>query len=241
VSCSVELTNLSFKRLDREIFSGINLQVGHKEKIAIIGPNGCGKTSLLECVAGLEKIDGGEIRLFHKHMASMEDYEPIRVKIGYLLQDADNHFLCPIVEDDIAFSLLAAGVDRSEAQERTLAMMRELDIENLRGKVVYHLSGGEKKLAALAGVLIKEPSLLLLDEPTNALDYAYQLRLAEILAKLDKSVIIVSHNQEFIERVVDKIYTLSSGGLTLAANLRLEILHSHGDLPPHTHPHSHLS
>jgi cobalt/nickel transport system ATP-binding protein len=240
VSCSVELTNLSFKRLDREIFSGVNLRVGHKEKIAVIGPNGCGKTSLLECVAGLEKIGGGEIRLFHKRMESMEDYEPIRGEIGYLLQDADNHFLCPIVEDDIAFSLLAAGINRDEARERTFEMMRGLGIESLRGKVVYHLSGGEKKLAALAGVLIKEPRLLLLDEPTNALDYTYQLQLAEILAGLDKSVIIVSHNQEFIERVVNKIYTLSSNGLIPAADLRLEILHSHDDLPPHTHPHQHL-
>ncbi|GHV03515.1 cobalt ABC transporter ATP-binding protein [Campylobacterota bacterium] len=239
MSCSLKLAALSFAYGDREVWSGVDLSVGHKEKVAIIGANGCGKTTILECIAGLAKPLSGQIELFHKPMISRADFEAALRQIGYLLQDADDHFLCPIVEDDVAFSLLANGISRDEAHEKTERILRELGIDALAKKVVYNLSGGEKKLVALAGVLIKEPSLLLLDEPTNALDYSYQLRLAEILSALEQSIVIVSHNQEFIERIVGKIYLLERGVLTLAADLKREILHSHDELPPHTHPHTH--
>ncbi|MDR1977020.1 MAG: energy-coupling factor ABC transporter ATP-binding protein [Campylobacteraceae bacterium] len=237
MSCSVNIKNLSVKVEGRELLKNITLDVSHKEKIAIIGPNGCGKTTLLESIVGLCKVEEGSVELFHQKINSSDDFKSIRHMVGYLLQDSDNQFLAPIVEDDVAFSLLARGVGKEEAREKTQAILSELGISHLAKKVVYHLSGGEKKLAALAGVLITQPKLMLLDEPTSGLDFEVQLRLVEILKKINKSIIIVSHDKEFIESIVHKIYKITPNGLEYTTNPKLT--HTHDGLPPHTHPHEH--
>ena len=234
MSCSVNIKNLSTKRDDVVLYEHVSLDVSHKEKIAIIGPNGCGKTTLLEIIAGLRAPSNGTLELFHQPMCSLEDFKSMRHMIGYLFQDSNDQFLAPIVEDDVAFSLLAAGINKEEARLKTAMILKDLGIEHLAKKVVYHLSGGEKKLVALAGVLITEPKLMLLDEPTNGLDYSMQLRLVEILRKIDKSIIIVSHHQEFIELVVDKIYEITPQGLNCTLNLKHEEDEHH-----HDHPHEH--
>jgi cobalt/nickel transport system ATP-binding protein len=215
------------------------LDISHKEKIAIIGANGCGKTTLLETIIGFCALEKGEIEIFHQRIASREDFKNIRHMVGYLLQDSDNQFLAPIVEDDVAFSLLAQGMDKNEARVKTDMILRDLGISHLAKKIVYHLSGGEKKLVALAGVLITEPKLMLLDEPTSGLDFDMQLKLVEILEKIDKSIIIVSHDKEFVESAVDKIYKISPDGLKQMSDTATEYIHSHDGLPPHTHPHKH--
>jgi len=107
-------------------------------------------------------------------------------------------------------------------------MLKDLGIEHLKEKVVYNLSGGEKKLVALAGVLVTEPKLMLLDEPTNGLDHKMQLKLVDILKNIDKSIIIVSHHREFIDSIVDKVYEIRPDGLVLIANHSTHI-------KPHTH------
>ena len=216
MSCSVDIKNLSLVLDDGKLLSeSITLNVSHKEKIAIIGPNGCGKTTLLEIIAGLKMAQSGTLELFHHTMHKRDDFKPLRHLIGYLFQDSDNQFLAPVVEDDIAFSLLSRGMPKEEARLRVENMLEQLGISHLAQKIVYHLSGGEKKLVALAGVLISEPQLMLLDEPTNGLDEAMQWRLVESLQKINKSMIIVSHHKEFIESVVDSIYELSPRGLNL--------------------------
>ncbi|MDR1461034.1 MAG: energy-coupling factor ABC transporter ATP-binding protein [Campylobacteraceae bacterium] len=239
MSCSLNIKNISMSRDGRELFKNISLSVSHKEKIAIIGPNGCGKTTLLETIIGLYPIREGSIELFHQKINNSNDFKSVRHMVGYLLQDSDNQFLAPIVEDDVAFSLLARGVDKNEAKAKTDAILDSLEISHLAKKVVYHLSGGEKKLVALAGVLITEPKLMLLDEPTSGLDFEMQLKLMEILKKIDKSIIIISHDKEFVESMVDAIYKISSDGLKRMSSFKTEYIHTHDGLPLHTHPHEH--
>ena len=236
MSCSVNIKRLGAKRGDVVLYEDVCLDVSHKEKIAIIGPNGSGKTTLLEMIAGLSAIEKGALELFHQPMNSLDDFKTMRHMIGYLFQDSDNQFLAPVVEDDVAFGLLASGMDVKEAMLKTQMMLQDLGIEHLAKKIVYHLSGGEKKLVALAGVLIMEPKLMLLDEPTNGLDYAMQIRLVEILRKIDKSIIIVSHHQEFIEQVVDKVYEITPTGLVCTLKVSDRVFehehshhHHHGD------------
>lgn len=231
MSCSVNIKNLSSTRNGMVLYENIMLDVSHKEKIAIIGPNGCGKTTLLETIAGLQFAQKGSLELFHQPMKQSSDFSSMRHLIGYLFQDSDNQFLAPIVEDDVAFTLLAQGVGKEEARLKTEMILQDLGIAHLSKKIVYHLSGGEKKLVALAGVLITEPKLMLLDEPTNGLDYAMQIRLVKILESIDKSIIIVSHHKEFIESVVDKIYELTPNGLICTINKK-GVWHTH-----HSHEH----
>lgn len=213
MSCSVTIKNLSASRDGELLYKGITFNVSHKEKIAIIGPNGCGKTTLLDIIAGLQMPSDGTLELFHNLITKPKEYEPFRHMIGYVFQDSDNQFLSPIVKDDIAFSLFAKGMDKEEVKKRVEMVMEDLDITHLKDKIVYNLSGGEKKLVALAGVLVTEPKVMLLDEPTNGLDHSMQIKLMDILKKIDKSIIIVSHHREFVESLVDTIYEITPTGL----------------------------
>lgn len=215
MSCSVTIKNLTIKRDNNILHQNINFNISHKEKIAIIGANGSGKTTLLETIAGLHFPLDGSLELFHKSVTNKKEYEAFRHLVGYLFQNSDEQFLALYVQDDIAFSLLANGVSEEEAKIKTEWIMNELNISHLKDKIVYNLSGGEKKLVALAGVLITEPKIMLLDEPTNDLDENVQNVLKEVLKKIDKSVIIVSHDKSFIEDVVDKIYLLDDNGLNI--------------------------
>jgi cobalt/nickel transport system ATP-binding protein len=237
MSCSLTLSNVTIARGSQTLCSGLTLNLGHKEKIAIVGANGCGKTTLLESIVGLQRARAGTIELFHQPISRSSDFKAIRHDVGYLLQDSDEQFLSPIVEDDVAFGLLSRGVGADEARERTAAMLESLGISHLAKKVVYHLSGGQKKLVALAGVLITEPKLMLLDEPTSGLDPKMQLRLSQILRGIDKSVVIVSHDMDFIDAIVDRTYLITPTGLQCVKGD--EYVHSHDGLGAHAHPHEH--
>lgn len=228
MSCSVTIKKLSYKDGANTLYQNIDLNVTHKEKIAIIGPNGCGKTTLLNIIAGLQEKHSGSLELFHNIIESEKDFKPFRDMIGYLFQNSDNQFLAPIVIDDVAFSLLSGGMNKQEALLKARMMLDDLGITHLKDKIVYNLSGGEKKLVALAGVLVTEPKLMLLDEPTNGLDLNMQLKLVEILKNIDKSIIIVSHNRDFIDSIVDNIYEITPTGLELIAiPLKPKEPHSH--------------
>jgi len=213
MSCSVDLKNVTLEIDKKVLFEKINLNVSHKEKVAIVGPNGCGKTSLLEMLAGLTFPTHGILELFHTPITSKQDYKSLRDMVGYLFQDSNDQFLCPVVKDDIAFSLLSHGMEKNEASKRVDMILNDLGISHLQDKVVYNLSGGEKKLVALAGVLVCEPKLMLLDEPSNALDEKVQKKLVEILQNIDKSIIVVSHQKEFIEQFAQSIYEVKDKSL----------------------------
>ena len=213
MSCSLNLRAVSYENEDKEIFNDISLNLGHEEKIAIIGSNGSGKSTLLKIIAGLIKPSSGYIEVFHEKMNNLKDFSKYRSDIGYLPQDVTNHFLCPTVIEDVIFSLRAKGVSKEEALIQGEEILKELKITHLKDKVIFDLSGGEQKIIALAGLLILKPKILLLDEPTNALDEQSEKRIVEILNSIKKSMIIVSHHRSFINSLVSKVYRLDCGSL----------------------------
>ena len=243
MSCNLKVSNLCAKIGDRVLFERLNLELSHKEKIAIIGPNGCGKTTLLEIIGGLREKDDGEIEIFHHKISNLSEFGKFRREIGFLFQNSFEQFIAPKVFDDVAFGLFARNealqkerknsdneseldkhlrnhhflkreiLSKDEIYEKTLAVLENLGISHLKDKIVFHLSGGEAKLVALAGVLVCEPQILLLDEPTTGLDFDMQKNLAKILKGLNLSQIIVSHDKEFIQSVADKVCYLTQNGL----------------------------
>lgn len=209
MSCSLNLKNISFQ----ELIKDVTLDLGHKEKIAIVGPNGCGKSTLLKIMVGLLEQDRGEVHYFHNHLSSKAAFLAYRHRIGYLFQDVEDQFICPSVIEEVAFNLLNMGKSKEEAYTCALEMLKEFNIDHLKEAVPMHLSGGEKKLVALASILISKPDILILDEPTNHLDAQTEAILKNILQKLDKSIVLVSHDEAFAKEVVHKWYRLE-GGLT---------------------------
>ena len=213
MSCTISLKNVCAKIGERTLFENLNLNATHKDKIALIGPNGCGKSTLLEIMAGLKAPSLGYIELFHHKISNLEEYKPFRRDVGYLFQESNDCFICPSVLDDVIFSLLSRGEDEDGASAKAEEILRELEIWHLKDEIVFNLSGGEKKLVALAGILVAEPKILLLDEPTTALDADMQRRIAAILKSLDVTQIIVSHDKEFISDVASVMYRLTKNGL----------------------------
>jgi cobalt/nickel transport system ATP-binding protein len=214
MSCTLTLKNLGCDAGGKTLFRGISINLTHKDKIAVIGPNGSGKTTLLKTMVGLLKPAEGSIEVFHKPLLNEKDFTEARTHIGYLFQDSDDQIIAPTVLEEVAFGLLNNGTSKKDAIATADAMLDSLGILHLRERITLKLSGGEKKLAALASVLVMEPSILLLDEPSSALDTDAENRIAEILCELDKSMLIVSHNMEFIEKTGAKKMFLHKDGLS---------------------------
>jgi len=213
MSCSINLKEVSYKNGSKQIFENISLNVGHEEKVAIVGANGSGKSSLLKIVAGLIKPCEGEVFLFHTLMKNLKGFRKYRSDLGYLPQEVNDHFLCPTVIEDVMFALRAKGESKEEAHNKAIKILKELGIVHLEERIIYELSGGEQKIVALAGILITQPKILLLDEPTNALDEVAEKKIIEILNGISKSMIIVSHHKTFIHQLTPTIYKLTDKGL----------------------------
>lgn len=171
------------------------------ERVGLRGPNGCGKTTLLGLVVGLLRPSAGHIQVLGRTCQAERDFVEIRGRVGLLFQDADDQLFCPTVAEDVAFGPLNLGIPRHEVGgivHRTLELLGLIGYEN---RIVYHLSGGEKRLVALATVLAMEPEVLLLDEPTAGLDEKAARRVTEILASLPQAMVLVSHDRPFLLQI----------------------------------------
>lgn len=210
MSCSLSALKICAKVAGRELFRDFDLNIAHKEKKALLAPNGRGKSTLLMILAGLIPAHSGQIFLFHDEMKSLSDFDKYRRDIGFLFQDSNEQFVRASVLDDVAFGLLSFGLcaSKDEAETRAVKMLESLGISHLKDKICFQLSGGEKKLVALAGVLITEPKIVFLDEPTAGLDESGCARLAEILNSIDASMLIASHDKEFISKITNNICEL---------------------------------
>ena len=218
MSCSLNLRAVSYEYEDKKLFENILLNVGHEEKVAIVGANGVGKSTLLKIIAGVETPSSGYIEIFHNKIESLKDFKKYRSDIGYLPQDVSNHFLCPTVVEDVMFALRAKGISKNEAHNEAIKILESLDIKHLENRIIHELSGGEQKIVALAGILITKPKIILLDEPTNALDEESEDKICNILNKIKKSMVIVSHHKTFIEKLAPTIYKLDDKGLNKLNN-----------------------
>ena len=167
--------------LAQPILHDLDLSVHCGERIGIHGANGAGKTSLLLLMVGLLCAQTGSIEAFGAVRRRERDFLDVRRRAGLLFQDADDQLFCPTVLEDVCFGPLNLGRDRAQARaigERTLAA---LGLTGMEERITHRLSGGEKRLVSLAGVLAMEPDVLLLDEPTSGLDERATERLVATL------------------------------------------------------------
>ena len=220
---------------------------------AIMGSNGCGKTTLLHLLSGLLFPGCGTILFKNQPItelalkdATFNQY--FRESLGYVFQNPDAQLFCPTVLDELLFGPLQMGKDRQAAMERANAVMEMLNISNLRDRTTYMLSGGEKKRVAIGAVLTTNPDVLLIDEPMAALDPKTRSFLIELLIKLNeagKTIIMATHHLELIDHLQPRVavlsedHTLEKVGsaeeilldteLMVRTNLISEHWHKHGD------------
>lgn len=183
------------------------------ERVTLEGANGAGKTSLLLVMLGLLKPSCGEIFAFGRIRRSQQDFREVRTRAGLVFQDPDDQLFCPTVGEDVAFGPRNLGVSAEEARTTALRSLQSLAISDLHDRITYKLSGGEKRLVALAGVLAMRPDVLLLDEPTSALDDTSRERLLGILERLPQAMVVVSHDQDVRARLATRRVRLENGCL----------------------------
>lgn len=236
----IKLTNVcfSYEGCARKVLNHLDLHIMDNDKIGMIAPNGCGKTTLLHTIMGLCKPASGSIEIFGKQRIHEKDFIPVRSKIGLLFQNSDDQLFCPTVLDDVAFGPLNLGRHPAEAVSIAKDMLEKLGVRELDQRITHRLSGGQKRLVALAAVLAMEPAVLLLDEPTAGLDHGVQKKLINILNNLDISCFIVSHEFDFIRSTTDKIFSMENGRVLTQDDIHIhrhEHIHKHGN-HPHSHP-----
>ena len=215
---------------ERPVLHGVDLNLEAGERVALIGPNGAGKTTLLHLLVGLARPRAGEVRAFGRTRRNEADFREVRARVGLLFQDSDDQLFCPTVLEDVAFGPLNLGRSSAQARADALQTLDTLGLAGLAQRVTHRLSGGEKRLVALATILAMHPAILLLDEPTNGLDEATQERLLDHLAGLPQAMLIVSHDRRVLERLASRALVFADGRLAAGT------LHRH----PHTHQHAHL-
>ncbi|MBF0554793.1 MAG: ABC transporter ATP-binding protein [Nitrospirae bacterium] len=199
--------------------NGVSLSIGRGQRIAVIGANGSGKSSLLQVLAGLMFPQSGEVffegvPFTEKSFKNAEFLRRFRTAVGYVFQDSDVQLFCPTVYDELVFGPLQIGMDEGEASGRAVEIMRMLDIEALRDRPPYMLSGGEKKKAAIGSVLTMNPEAILLDEPTSGLDPRTQAFLVELLFALNdagKTIVLSTHDLALVEELQGETVVLSEG------------------------------
>lgn len=187
----------------------IDLLIQNEETVALIGANGAGKTSLLLSLVGvipsLGEIIVDEIKL-DKHTLG-----EIRRRVGVVFQNPDNQLFMPTIYDDVAFGLRNYGLPENEIEAKVDHYLKELGILHLKNRSPMKLSGGEKRIAAIATVLAMEPSVMLFDEPTAFLDPKARRNLINVLNRLPHTKLIASHDLSFVAEVCNRAIVLKKG------------------------------
>jgi len=199
----VEVRGLNYRYEDGTIaLRGVDFRLNAGESVALLGPNGSGKTTFILHLNGLLWGDGDVVvcglRL-DKSSAPM-----VRRKMGMVFQDSETQLFMPTVIDDVSFGPLNAGVDAHQAAERALAALERVGMSAAAARAPYHLSAGEKKRVAIAGVLAMEPEILVLDEPTTFLDPPAQRELQSLLSGLPQAKLVVTHDLRFADALCSR-------------------------------------
>ncbi|MDR2210918.1 MAG: energy-coupling factor ABC transporter ATP-binding protein [Spirochaetaceae bacterium] len=180
------------------------------ERIALAGANGAGKSTLLLTLAGMLLPAEGSLSVGGVPVCQSRIGE-LRKKTGLLFQNPEDQLFMPTVEEDLCFGPRNYGMDEETLEEKLDALLQNLGMAGLRERSIHHLSGGEKRLAALAGILIMEPDLLLLDEPGSFLDPAARRKLIRILSDLKTAMIIATHDFDLARRLCTRTLILKVG------------------------------
>ncbi len=193
---------------------GINFIAPRNARIAVIGSNGAGKSTLFKHFNGIFKPTSGQV-LIRGEPITKQNIREVRKFVGIVFQNADDQIFSPTVEQDVAFGPTNLGLDEETIHHRVHEALKIVGIEDLAERVPHHLSGGEKKRVAIAGVIAMEPEVLVLDEPTAGLDPQGVHDLIRFINSLSKTygitVVFSTHDVSLVAEVADYIYVMNKG------------------------------
>ena len=183
-------------------------------RIAIIGPNGAGKSTLFKHFNGVLKPTSGKV-LIRGEPITKENIREVRRTIGLVFQNPDDQIFSPTVEQDVAFGPANMGLDDETVKHRVSESLRIVGLSDYRTRVPHHLSGGEKKRVAIAGIIAMEPQVLVLDEPTAGLDPQGVMEIIRFIhdftVKYGMTVIFSTHDISLVAELAEYIYVMNNG------------------------------
>lgn len=215
---AIEISNLnvSYTNSQTPIIRDYSLSVKSGEIVAIMGKNGCGKSTLAKTICALIKYDSGSIcvnGIKISEKTSKSQMREIRKNIGYVMQLPEQQLFAQTVFEDVAYGPKNFGLEGRELHSRVLNALKSLHIEHLAQKSPFELSGGQQRLAAIAGILACNPKILVLDEPTAGLDFEYAKIVLKILSDLHNkgvTIIVITHDLNEAKALGARIVALDS-------------------------------
>ena len=202
----LELRNISKGFGDKKILSNFNVTIREKEILAIVGPSGGGKTTLLRMLAGLETIDSGEI-YYNGNLVPLDELEK-RPLLGFVFQDFQLFPHLSVLDNLTLSPVKMMGMSKEEAEEKARKLLLRLGLAEHSAVYPYSLSGGQKQRVALARAMMIDPEIIGYDEPTSALDPALRLEVEKLILQnreLGMTQIVVTHDLQFAENIADQL------------------------------------
>ena len=212
----IEIKGLNYSWPDGEnVLSDISFRVDEHETVGLVGPSGAGKSTLLLHLNGLlpQRLpDSNSASVYVSDVpVSRSNAVGIRQLVGLLFQEPDDQLFCSTVADDIAFGPLNLGLPHDEVRQRVAEAMAAVNLSDLASRSPLQLSLGERKRVCLAGLLACRPSVLALDEPASSLDPRGRRQLISILSKFDGSILVASHDLDFVAQLCSRVIVLDEG------------------------------
>ncbi|HET6548339.1 MAG TPA: ABC transporter ATP-binding protein [Solirubrobacter sp.] len=210
MSCAIHATDLRFRYPNGVTgLDGLDLHVGHGERVAVLGPNGAGKTTLMLHLNAL-LTGSGKLHVAGLRVGS-DDVRDLRARVGLVFQDPDDQLFMPTVREDVAFGPLNLGCSRPEVEDRVDEALATVRMNEHADRAPHQLSLGQRRRVAIAAVLAMRPSLLVLDEPSASLDPRTRRELIETLERVDRTMLIVTHDLPLAARLCERSVVLSAG------------------------------
>ena len=206
----IKFENVSFG-YEKEIpvIKNLSFSINDGDTIGLIGANGAGKSTIMKLLLGLLQHKGRII--VDSLEVEKKNYPEIRKKLGYVLQDSDNQMFMPTVYEDMMFAPMNYGFTRDEAEKRVDETLKKLGLMELKHRHNHKISGGEKRMAAIATILAMDPEVILMDEPSTALDPMNRRTLINAIKQLPQTKIIASHDLDMILETCNRVILLNHG------------------------------
>lgn len=205
-----------YPHLESNALDKINLKIFKGERVAVLGANGAGKSTLFKHLNGILRPLSGDV-LVKGEKLTKKNVRMCREAVGIVFQDPDDQVLAPSVEEDIAFGPINMGLSRAEVETRVKEALEMVGLTGFEERAPHHLSGGQKKLVAIAGILAMRPEVIVLDEPTAGLDPLSSARILELIMKMNRelgiTMLLSTHDVDVVPYFAERVFVLHHGKL----------------------------